>query len=707
MIYGGKGLTKRVLFTTFALLLVVMTWTAQPTRASVPKLDTIRVALFLQLPGKYESTTAAATFQSAGGIGIGVRESAGTQAWLTIPASQSVRFAVDDFKVKLLETQSFASAWTAYQHVISAKGMGYITSLSKNGAIHYQVFEGTYKSSEELATALARWNADSKLAALLGGFKPMPHGPLRLETAPIESKAAAQSAAATFGESGLDAYVAVRKAAKGVTYSVMVGGASTQDEWKKLQEAAAKALKGAELKAVGADSKHMLLQADHSISGKASSSHELYLFPANDMKLWLTPSSEQPIELTERSKRTYRGSFELSAWNGKLAVINELPFEEYLYSVVAVEMYTTWPMEALKAQAVAARSYALNKGFGFQIAHVVDTILSQAYYGTGVERPSSTEAVDATRGVVALYNGKVIEAVFSSNAGGMTADAKDVWNNSIPYLQAVKSPDEAAEAGLFSWYRIVLPSSQIGYIREDLVMDSGQKTAAGNRILELTTDGTNIRKHPVIQEGVPVVTQLQKGAKVVELEKVMESNPMKWIRGPFTSDELLTTINARVNPKLTEPITSLEISKRGHSGRAIELTVNGSKLALPSPDSIRGTLGFGGSLPSTLFEVEETGKLVIQGAGGKQTTRTDDSRKVYVMGADGVSAAWNDEHLFVLDDEGHTRAATKKPAFQFVGTGFGHGVGLSQYGAYSLAQQGYDYEYILKYYYKGITIAKE
>ncbi|MFF2887122.1 SpoIID/LytB domain-containing protein [Paenibacillus sp. NPDC057967] len=702
-----KASWKRLSLATAALLVLVSTLSVQPTRAAVPALDMIRVAMFLQLPGKYESMTAAATFQSAGGIKIGTREPSGIKEWFNVEANRSVRFAVDDYKVKLVETANFANAWAIYQHVQSLRGMGYITSVPKNGGTQYQVFEGTYASAQESATALGRWNADAKLTSLLGGYKPSQHGPLRLESPALESKAAAQAIAASFGGAGLDAYVAVRAGEKGAVYSVMVGGASTADELKNLQTAAMKAPNGASLKPMDTASPYMLIRADHSVSGKSDSALELYAFPASEIKVWAAPGGAQPIGLTERSNRTYRGSFELSAFNGKLTVINELPFEQYLYSVVAVEMYTSWPIEALKAQAVAARSYALNKGFGFQIAHVVDTTLSQAYYGTGVEKPSSTEAVEATKGEVALYNGKVIEAVFSSNGGGKTSDARDVWKNEIPYLQSVSSPDASAETGLQSWHRIVLPSGQVGYIREDLVKDTGQKTAAGSRILELTTDGTNIRRHPVIQDSIPVVAQLQKGARVIELEQVIQSNPMSWTRGPFTGDELLTTINARVNPKLTGTVTSVEVSARGISGRAIEMTVNGTKLTLSSPDSIRSTFGVGESLPSTLFNVEETGKVVIQGAGGAQSTKTESSRQVYVIGADGKSTSYGQDYMYVLDGDGDIRAATKNPGFSFTGTGFGHGVGMSQYGALSLAQQGYDYQYILKYYYKGITIAKE
>ncbi|MDQ6418605.1 SpoIID/LytB domain-containing protein [Paenibacillus sp. LHD-117] len=704
----NKPSYRRIALVTIAMALLASTWTAQPSSAAVPTLDKIRVALFLHLPGKYDTTTPAATFSSQGGLSVGIREPAGEQAWFGVPADQSARFGADDYKAKLYESETFAAALAVYQYVKASGGAAFLTSIPTIGAARFQVAEGTYKTEAEAAVALARWTGDAKLTGLLGAYKPALQGPFHLETAPYGSKKDAQTAAAAFGGAGLDAFVAVRSIGEKETYSVMVGSETAQERLPAVQASAAAVPNGAALKAVAPQSRHMIIRRDHTVGGKANASHELYQFPGGgDMKVWIAPAGDAVIGLAERSNRTYRGSFELSSFNGKLAVINELPFEEYLYSVVAVEMYTSWPLEALKAQAVAARSYALNKGFGFQIAHVVDTTLSQAYFGSSVERPSSTDAVEATKGVVALYNGKVIEAIYSSSGGGMTADASEAWNNAIPYLQPVGSPDDISEAGLRSWYRVVLPSGAIGYIREDLVADTGRMTEAGSAILESTTDATNIRRHPVIQDTVPVIAQIQKGTTLIAIDKVIESNPMSWERGPFTSDELLTVMNARVSPKVTGPITSLEVGKRGPSGRATELTVNGAKLGVSSPDALRSALGYGGSLPSTKFDVEETGKVVIRGASGATSTRTDDSKKLYVMGSGGKSAAYAQDHLFVLDGKGEVRAATKTPAFAFSGTGYGHGVGLSQYGAYSLAKQGYDYEYILKYYYNGITLAKE
>ncbi|MBD2870428.1 SpoIID/LytB domain-containing protein [Paenibacillus arenilitoris] len=698
---------KRYFILSVAIVLLAAAWTASPTQAAVPKLDTIRVAMFMKLPGKYDDTTAAATFSSAGGMTVGTREPGGTTGWFNVEASRQVRFSADDFKVKVYESPNFASALAVFKRVQALKGAAFLTSLSKNGSAVYQVIEGTYQTAAEATAALNKWAADGELAKLSGGIKPVLHGPLHLETGALASKSDAITAAAGFGAEGLDAYVAVRSNNGAASYSVMVGAAATAAELQIVQAAAAKTSGGGSLKEADSASSYLLLWNDHTASGKAESSFELYAFGGGDAKVSVSPAGEAPIKLNERSGRSYRGEFELSVLNGRMAVVNELPFEQYLYSVVGVEMYPTWPAEALKAQAVAARSYALNKGFGFQIAHVVDTTLSQGYYGTSSETASTIAAVDATAGEVALYNGKVIEALFAANAGGMTADAKEIWGNSVPYLQPVKSADDSSEAGLHSWYRVVLPSGAIGYIRDDLLDETGRKTEAGSAIMQVNTNGTKVRKHPVIQDTIPLIGQADSGTEVIVLEKTVESNSMSWVRGPFTSQEMLTAINARVNPDLSGTVRTLEVSARGASGRAIEVQANGQKLNVGSPDSLRGTLGVQGSLPSTLFEIEETAKIAVLSAGNASRTRNGGDDPVYAISAGGSVSAAGDANLFVMDGEGSIRAATKDPSFRFVGTGNGHGVGMSQYGALSLARQGYDYQYILKYYYKDVTIAKE
>lgn len=702
-----KKSSKRLLSITLAAILLLSVWTAIPSQAAVPKLDTIRVAMFLQLPGKYTDTTAAATFSSAGGLQIGVREPNSIDSWFNLESNVAARFTVDDYKVKLFESTSFADAQAVYKAVQSAKGSPYLISLSKKGAKVYQVSEGTYSTAAAATTALDRWKADKSVSSLTGGFAPTVQGPLYLETGAFASKGAANEAANGFGALGLDAYVAVRKPAGGsLAYSVMVGGVTSEAELSIVQSVASKAPNGTSLKQADTKSPYLIIRNDHAVSGKADTATELYYYPLSDTKVWISPLSADPITFKERGGRSYRGSFELSVYNGRMAAVNELPFEHYLYSVVGAEMISSWPAEALKAQAVAARTYALYKGFGFQIAHVVDTTLSQAYSGVGAERASTIAAVDATAGEVMLHNGKLIEALFASNAGGITADAKEIWGNTVDYLQPAISPDNASEAGLYDWYRVVLPSGELGYIRMDLLNETGHKTKSGLEIMEVNTDGTKVRRYPLIQDTIALVDQLKSGTAVVVLDTVKQSNTMSWIRGPFTSDQLLAVINAKAKSPVQGPLESLEITMKGASGRATEISANGVPIDVSYPDAFRSVLGVEGSLPSTLFEIDQSAKVVVQGSGGQTSTKTG-GEAIYTISAGGAVTEAKEAYTYVMDADGEVRPTTKTPTYTFIGKGNGHGVGLSQYGALGLAQQGYDYQYILKYYYKDITIAKE
>jgi stage II sporulation protein D len=137
--------------------------------------------------------------------------------------------------------------------------------------------------------------------------------------------------------------------------------------------------------------------------------------------------------------RQYRGKLQVSSQGGYLRVVNVLALESYLQGVVAGEMPHSWPAEALKAQAVAARSYALAnlvKGKSFDL---YADVRSQVYTGVAGEKPTTTEAVKATAGEVVLYGGKVASTLYFSSSGGKTASAADVFGTAIPYL--VSRPD--------------------------------------------------------------------------------------------------------------------------------------------------------------------------------------------------------------------------------------------------------------------------
>lgn len=140
--------------------------------------------------------------------------------------------------------------------------------------------------------------------------------------------------------------------------------------------------------------------------------------------------------------RWYRGILMIQNKNGKLTVINNVPLEDYIRGVVPAEMPSSWAFEAHKAQAIAARSYALaNLGkraaFGYDLK---DTPEDQAYNGASAETADTNAAVEETNGIVLTYNMKVINAYYSASAGGQTN--VNSWGSNLPYLRSVPSFDE-------------------------------------------------------------------------------------------------------------------------------------------------------------------------------------------------------------------------------------------------------------------------
>ena len=138
--------------------------------------------------------------------------------------------------------------------------------------------------------------------------------------------------------------------------------------------------------------------------------------------------------------KAYRGKLELVPQDGFLRVVNIAALESYLQGVVAGEVPYGWPAEVLKAQAVAARSYALAnlvKGKPFDL---YSDVRSQVYLGVAGERPSTTKAVTETAGEVVLYAGKVATTYYFSTSGGKTASAADVFGFDVPYLQSRPDP---------------------------------------------------------------------------------------------------------------------------------------------------------------------------------------------------------------------------------------------------------------------------
>ena len=204
---------------------------------------------------------------------------------------------------------------------------------------------------------------------------------------------------------------------------------------------------------------------------------------------WVEPGSGGYVFVGDR---WYRGRVFLLPNNGSVLAVNYVDLEEYLYSVVGSEMPTSWPIEALKAQAVAARTFVLYRRQGGNNPHfdVGSTTAAQVYRGLEAEAASTRTAVDGTRGQVLTYNGQFILAAFHSASGGYTENVEDVWSSPLPYLRAVQDFD--AGSPVYQWVETVSQETFQARVPGigNLVQATPLRTTARGRIFEMRLDGT-------------------------------------------------------------------------------------------------------------------------------------------------------------------------------------------------------------------------
>ncbi|MEK5256364.1 SpoIID/LytB domain-containing protein [Paenibacillus sp. FSL F4-0125] len=660
--------------------------------------STIRVALYADIGSKYKSTVPVVTMQSPQSFTLMSNQS-GSVPLLLVPAQSRIRVSVDGYRVKVMETSSWKSAADAAKKLQSTSDKPQIFMISRNGTNVYQLYTGVYASEAAAKDGLARI-----VKAGLGipaDQTPAVKGDKHLSAGRYSSDQEADTALSSITAAGFDAWKVLLSGSDGsAQYEVWVGEAANDKDLAAVQTAVSAALP--QLAGSAATSPGLMLRVDAGLdfSNEIQANH--YMVSGNDAK-FLAVGNEAGIQLEERSKRTYRGNMELSNLRGFLAVINEVPLEQYLYAVVGGEVSSSWPDEALKAQAVAARSYAMAQGNRFDVANVVDSTLSQVYNGIGSEAPVIIKAVNATAGEVLMSGGKVVEAVFSSNSGGVTADPSEVWGNGGDAFASVPSKEDvAATATAKKWYYLLLANGTSGYAREDNIKLTGNKTAAGLDIATATTKDVNVRPLPAVESSVSAVGKLNPGENAVVLNKVYESGSYSWIKGPYTSSDLLKSLQGKTTSTLPSSILNLQVTQRGPSGRAIQVKANGQSLDVKYPDMFRSAFN---GLPSTLFDIVPAGSYTVLGADGATST-IGSSQSAGVLSASGKVNV-NGSGTVVMGGDSSARAITNSSGFLFIGQGYGHGLGMSQWGVKGMADSGYDYKQILQHYYQNVTIVKE
>ncbi|WP_340011091.1 SpoIID/LytB domain-containing protein [Paenibacillus sp. FSL H7-0690] len=659
--------------------------------------STIRVALYADIGSKYKSTVPAVTLLSTQSFTL-LSDQAGSAPLVSVPAQKQIRVSLDGYRVKVMEVSSWQTAADAAKKLQSTSDKPQIFAISRNGATVYQLYTGVYASEAAAKDGLTR--VVKAGLSIPADQTPAVKGNKHLSAGRYSSEQEADVALNSLTAAGLDAWKVFLTGNDGsAQVEVWVGEAANDSDLTAVQAAVSTA--APQFTVSVATSPGLILRKDAGLDFSSETQADHYLVSGSNAK-FLAAGSEVGIQLVERSKRTYRGNLELSNLSGSLAVINVVPLEQYLYAVVGGEVSSSWPEEALKAQAVAARSYALSQGNRFDVANVVDTTLSQVYNGIGSEAPSIIKAVDTTAGEVLMSGGKVVEAVFSSNSGGMTADPSEVWANGGDVFASVPSVEDVSAAAAKKWYYVLLANGTSGYAREDNIKLTGSKTAAGLDIVTATTKDVNIRPLPVIESSVSAVGKLNPGENAVALDKVYESGSYSWIKGPYTSAELLKSLQGKTTSTLPSSISNLQVTQRGPSGRAIQVKANGQALNVKYPDMFRSAFN---GLPSTLFDIVAPGSYTVLGADDATATISS-SQSAGVLSASGKVNV-NGSGTVVMGGDSAARVITNSSGFLFIGQGNGHGLGMSQWGVKGMADSGYDYKQILQHYYKNVTIVKE
>ena len=345
----------------------------------------------------------------------------------------------------------------------------------------------------------------------------------------------------------------------------------------------------------------------------------------------------------------YYGGFQYERRSGgNLTVVNFVNIEDYIKGVVPYEMSASWPLEALKAQACCARTYVVanfnkHSSYGFDVCNTIDC---QVYYGTNRADSNSDAAVDQTEGKYITYNGELCTTYYAASDGGATENSENVWSAAVPYLRGVIDPYEADIADSVSGYYWTET-----YTRDSLTSRLQSKGYSCSTIVSMhVTEYTDVGN-------VLTVTVTDSNGKSFSFSK-------ERVRTVLGLNSMRFTINGEDAPEVD---TS-----------SAKVYVNGGSTTIDLKD------------PTQFYAIGSSGTSAL-GSG-----------KVSVIDGDGTITQIGGSSTSGSTSTGNTGTAD---TFVISGSGNGHNVGMSQWGAYSMAKyHDKTYDEIIKFYFTGVTI---
>ena len=369
----------------------------------------------------------------------------------------------------------------------------------------------------------------------------------------------------------------------------------------------------------------------------------LFEFDAGgDLNLGVMPVGEK----TETWFKGYRypGAFEYLRTVGEnLTVMNVVNLEDYVKGVVPYEMDKRWPLAALEAQAVCARTYACRTS-SHQNFDVCSTTCCQVYYGVGGSSDITDRAVENTAGEMLYYDGVLVQnAVYHSSNGGATEDVANVWGSVRGYLKGKVDPYESQISIPNYEWSVTYTASELTWILEQKGYNIG--TVKNVYVSEYTPMG-NVKK--VTFEG--------------SRDKLtVTGDTCRTIFYSSTYNKSVRSLRFGING--SGPVAS--------SSGGVYVNNSRNKLSVLEGVSVISGKGILGLLSGNSFSVLTADGLstVKTGAATQSQTNTN-----------------------------------KSGTFVLAGTGNGHNVGMSQYGAKAMAELGYSYDEILNFYFTDVTI---
>ena len=404
------------------------------------------------------------------------------------------------------------------------------------------------------------------------------------------------------------------------------------------------------------------------------------IFQVNVNKKAYFKTSKGPIVITAADKigikdlkrkgtpAYYKGMIELTTTKpNKFNVINILDMQTYLKGVVPNEMPIRFGYEALRAQAVAARNYANRPRTNYSNYDVCDSTACQVYYGVNSQTEISDKAVDSTQGIYALFENEIILALYSSTASGISGNYFETFGNfyeNRPYLTSVTDNRELEKMDEEEYFKTTPPSFDMNSprYRWERKFDRFELEEILSKTLIEQSKNNNV--YPKFTEndkfyGLEDIKIIKKGAGYKALEVEIKS-----VSGDYIVKKELPI--RRVFKQNGQILSSANFIVEKEYGK------------IPKEEKIEIEVK---NEDEVIFEKEEkkekeTVKLL------PQIKEENDGKKIY-----------------------RTKLGKKLPKeFIFYGAGFGHGIGMSQYGAGYLSSYGVDFENILKHYYRGINL---